>query len=75
MLLPVFLCVAVKGNGFADKGSGTDNGHRRNIHTLDWEGNAWFAGNITAGNITFKYNGKTYNLGEVIESLEKLTNQ
>jgi hypothetical protein len=23
--------------------------HRSNAHTLDWDGNAWFAGNVTVG--------------------------
>ena len=49
-------------------GGGTSSGNRKNIHTLDWNGNAMFAGNII-----FNYKGKTYNLGEVLESLEKLT--
>ena len=48
-------------------GGGTSENNRRNIHTLDWEGNAWFAGDIT-----FKYNGKTYNLGQVLESLANI---
>ena len=30
------------GNGDADT-------NRKNIHTLDWEGNGWYAGNITVG--------------------------
>ena len=30
-------------------GNGTSNGARSNAHTLDWSGNAWFAGNITVG--------------------------
>jgi hypothetical protein len=36
----------VVGNGWADS-DGTE--HRNNIHTLDWDGNVWFAGNITVG--------------------------
>lgn len=36
---------------FADVvGGGTSESNRVNIHTLDWEGNAWFAGNVYAGN-------------------------
>ena len=31
-------------------GGGTSNTSRKNIHTLDWDGNAYFAGNVTAGN-------------------------
>ena len=30
-------------------GNGTDNDNRSNAHTLDWDGNAWFAGNIKIG--------------------------
>ena len=30
-------------------GNGTDNNNRSNAHTLDWDGNAWFAGNIKIG--------------------------
>ena len=30
-------------------GNGTDASSRSNAHTLDWYGNAWFAGNITIG--------------------------
>ena len=30
-------------------GNGTDDNNRSNAHTLDWEGNAWFAGKITVG--------------------------
>ena len=30
-------------------GNGTDDTHRSNAHTLDWHGNAWFAGDIYIG--------------------------
>ena len=30
-------------------GNGTSDTDRSNAHTLDWEGNAWFAGNIYIG--------------------------
>lgn len=30
-------------------GNGTDNNNRSNAHTLDWQGNAWYAGKVTAG--------------------------
>lgn len=30
-------------------GGGTSEDDRKNIHTIDWDGNAWFAGNITIG--------------------------
>ena len=28
-------------------GNGTSNENRSNAYTLDWDGNAWFAGDIT----------------------------
>lgn len=31
-------------------GNGESNTKRSNAHTLDWQGNAWFAGNVTVGN-------------------------
>lgn len=30
-------------------GNGTDTGSLSNAHTLDWDGNAWFAGNVYIG--------------------------
>ena len=30
-------------------GNGTDSVHRSNAHTLDWSGNAWFAGDVFVG--------------------------
>lgn len=30
-------------------GNGTSNGKRSNAHTLDWSGNAWYAGSVSAG--------------------------
>ena len=30
-------------------GNGADSENRSNAHTLDWDGNAWFAGNVTVG--------------------------
>ncbi len=32
-------------------GNGTDGSNRSNAHTLDWDGNAWFAGNVEAKGI------------------------
>ena len=29
-------------------GNGTSNDHRRNAHTVDWSGNAWYAGDVSA---------------------------
>lgn len=33
-------------------GNGTADGERSNAHTLDWDGNAWFAGNLSLGDST-----------------------
>ena len=30
-------------------GNGSNEGDLRNAHTLDWDGNAWFAGNVSVG--------------------------
>ena len=30
-------------------GNGADNNNRSNAHTLDWQGNAWYAGKLTVG--------------------------
>ena len=38
-------------------GNGTDNSHRSNAYTLDWSGNATFAGTITAAGITYPDSG------------------
>ena len=32
-------------------GNGTDDKNRSNAYELDWEGNAWFAGSVTIGDI------------------------
>lgn len=32
-------------------GNGIDNENRSNAHTIDWDGNAWFAGNVKVGGI------------------------
>ena len=44
-------------NGYAHiVGNGSNPGNRSNAHTLDWNGNAWFAGNVTVGGT---YNSET----------------
>ena len=45
----------------------TATGARSNAHTLDWSGNAWFAGDIT-----FTYNGKEYKLSDLLKRIEAL---
>lgn len=34
-------------------GNGTSDSNRSNAHTLDWEGNAWFAGNVKVGGTSY----------------------
>ena len=50
------------GNQYAHiVGNGTSGGDRKNIHTLDWNGNAWFAGSVTCKDgITLKVGNKTW---------------
>ncbi len=44
-------------------GNGTSNANRSNAHTLDWSGNAWFAGTIEAtGIILTSPNGSKYKI-------------
>ncbi len=35
-------------------GNGKSDANRSNAHTLDWEGNAWFAGNVICNNVILK---------------------
>lgn len=48
-------------------GNGTSNTKRSNAHTIDWNGNAWFAGNIYVGG-TSQNNGAT-----MVSSISTLT--
>jgi hypothetical protein len=41
-------------------GNGTSTSKRSNAHTLDWEGNAWFAGKITKGGDNVELTVPTY---------------
>ena len=41
-------------------GNGTAANKRSNAHTLDWKGNAWFAGNVTVGENEDELATKTY---------------
>lgn len=40
-----------KGNYVHIVGIGTTNLNRKNGHTIDWNGNGWFAGNVSAGTV------------------------
>ena len=39
-------------------GNGTDEDTRSNAHTLDWEGNAWYAGEVQATNLPYTVSSK-----------------
>jgi hypothetical protein len=41
-------------------GNGTDTNHRRNAHTVDWSGNAWYAGNVSADGALSCADGSPY---------------
>lgn len=46
-------------------GNGTDSNNRSNAHTLDWDGNAWFAGDVYVG-------GKNQDKGERLARMSDL---
>lgn len=53
-------------NGYAHiVGNGTSNTKRSNAHTLDWNGNAWFAGNVSIGGTYNTTTGKYDNAKEL----------
>lgn len=55
-------------NKFADiVGGGTGETARKNIYTLDWSGNGYFAGDVT-----FTYKGTTYKASDLLSRLEAL---
>ena len=44
-------------------GNGASNSQRSNAHTLDWQGNAWFAGNVeTQGIVLTSPNGTKWKI-------------
>ena len=53
-------------------GNGTDTDKRSNAHTLDWEGNAWFAGEVQGTNLPYTVSSKV--LDTVSASNVKLDN-
>ena len=57
-------------------GNGTDDGKRSNAHTLDWNGNAWFAGEVKVGG-TGKYDhaAKTLATTEDIPAVDSTLTQ
>ena len=64
--------VHIVGNGKKDKSTNYKD-VRSNAHTLDWEGNAWYAGEVQATNLPYTVSSKT--LGTVSASNVKLGNE
>lgn len=62
--------VADFGNDYAHiVGNGTSDDARANAHTLDWDGNAWFAGNIKVGGAGYSdSNAKAIATQEYVDS-------
>ena len=54
-------------------GNGENNSNRSNAHTLDWEGNAWYKGQVEAINLPYSVSSKV--LGTVSASDIKLNNE
>lgn len=50
-------------------GNGTSNSKRSNVHTLDWDGSAWFKGNIYVGG-TGQDDQVAQNLNQIITNLQ-----
>ena len=46
-------------------GNGTGENDRSNAHTLDWEGNAWFAGDVYVGGSSQKEGDRLVRLSEI----------
>lgn len=44
-------------------GNGTSDSVRSNAHTLDWDGNAWYAGTVSSSGLTFA-GGKVYSTND-----------
>lgn len=49
-------------------GNGTDNTNRSNAHTVDWDGNAWYAGNVYVGGAS-QTEGKALATVEYVDSV------
>lgn len=57
----------IPGNYAHIVGWGSSDTNRKNIHTLDTIGNAWFAGDVTC-----TYNNKAYKMSDIIKALIEL---
>lgn len=51
-------------------GNGTSASKRSNAHTLDWKGNAWYAGDVIAGDVSLKE--LSSNLGNIETALDSI---
>lgn len=49
-------------------GGGTSDTDRRNIHTLDWNGNAWFAGKVFVGDANNPSNAKELSTCDYVDT-------
>lgn len=54
-------------------GNGSSNSNLVNIHTLDWNGNANFAGDVYVGNANENKSGKKLATEEYVDSIELIT--
>lgn len=54
-------------------GNGTRNSARSNAHTLDWNGNAWFKGNVYVGGANQEAGAKLATVAEVEDMLDGST--
>lgn len=69
--------VDTQGNGSAAKGkyihiagNGADESNRSNAHTLDWDGNGWYQGNVKVGGTSYTdTNAKELATKDYVESL------
>lgn len=50
-------------------GNGTSNSDRKNAHTLDWDGNAWFAGDVYVGGSNKNNGAKLATTADITEAI------
>lgn len=55
-------------------GNGTSNEARSNAHTIDWDGNAWFAGNITINEKITALNNDTFYITDAEDKVVSYVN-
>lgn len=60
-----------KGRHFAHVlGNGSSEANRKNAHTIDWDGNAWYSGSISADGGFILQRGKTYGTQAELDALD-----